>query len=157
VILVVDGGRHEVVLKETKEGLTAVVDGAPLAVTVEEVTPGTFVLWQGERPLTFHCVRDGADIHVAWRGTVYHLVEQREGGRNAHRPAGGGLEAPMPGKVIKVSVSVGATVTKGQEVLVVEAMKMENTLRAPRDGTVRAVAVQVGDRVTPGKVLVELA
>jgi biotin carboxyl carrier protein len=62
----------------------------------------------------------------------------------------------MPGRVIKVSVTAGQTVSRGDEVLVVEAMKMENALRAPRDGTVRSVAVSVGDMVSPGVVLVEL-
>jgi 3-methylcrotonyl-CoA carboxylase alpha subunit len=105
---------------------------------------------------TFHCVRDGRRIHFAWRGIAYRLEEEKESSRAAAGPLSGALEAPMPGKVLKVSVAVGDTVTKGQEVLVVEAMKMENTLRAPRDGKVRAIAVQVGDRVTPGSLLVDL-
>ena len=46
--------------------------------------------------------------------------------------------------------------TKGQELLVVEAMKMENALRAPRDGTVKSVSARPGDMVNPGVVLVEL-
>ncbi|PYQ05691.1 MAG: hypothetical protein DMF82_08010 [Acidobacteria bacterium] len=50
----------------------------------------------------------------------------------------------------------GQPVTKGQELLVVEAMKMENALRAPRDGVVRSVAARPGDMVSPGLVLVEL-
>ena len=45
---------------------------------------------------------------------------------------------------------------KGQELLVVEAMKMENALRAPRDGTVKAIRAKPGDMVSPGIVLVEL-
>jgi 3-methylcrotonyl-CoA carboxylase alpha subunit len=47
-------------------------------------------------------------------------------------------------------------VRKGEELLVVEAMKMENALRAPRDGVVRAVHVGVGEMVAPGRALVEL-
>jgi geranyl-CoA carboxylase alpha subunit len=55
-----------------------------------------------------------------------------------------------------VNVSVGQRVVKGEELLVVEAMKMENALRAPRDGVVRAVNVSTGDTVAPGRALVEL-
>jgi 3-methylcrotonyl-CoA carboxylase alpha subunit len=62
----------------------------------------------------------------------------------------------MPGKVSKVSVSEGDLVVKGQEILVVEAMKMENAIRAPRDGRVGKIAAQVGDMVSPGVTLVEL-
>jgi 3-methylcrotonyl-CoA carboxylase alpha subunit len=62
----------------------------------------------------------------------------------------------MPGRVVAVKVAPGARVAKGAELLVVEAMKMENALRAPRDGTVRAVHAAVGDMVGPGRPLVEL-
>jgi len=53
-------------------------------------------------------------------------------------------------------VETGQDVEKGQEVLVVEAMKMENALRAPRAGRVGAIHARVGDMVAPGRVLVEI-
>jgi biotin carboxyl carrier protein len=62
----------------------------------------------------------------------------------------------MPGKVIAVKKAPGDAVTKGEELLIVEAMKMENAIRAPRDGCVKTVAAKVGDMVAPGVVLVEL-
>jgi biotin carboxyl carrier protein len=62
----------------------------------------------------------------------------------------------MPGKVIKLSVREGQAVAKGDEILVVEAMKMENAIRAPRDGRVTRLAAKVGDMVSPGVVLVEI-
>jgi biotin carboxyl carrier protein len=62
----------------------------------------------------------------------------------------------MPGRVIAVKVAAGQKVARGEELLVVESMKMENAIRAPRAGTVRAVAAKVGDMVGPGAVLVEL-
>ena len=62
----------------------------------------------------------------------------------------------MPGRVAAVRVSAGQRVARGEELLVVEAMKMENALRAPRDGVVRAVHVSAGDAVAPGRPLVEI-
>jgi 3-methylcrotonyl-CoA carboxylase alpha subunit len=62
----------------------------------------------------------------------------------------------MPGRVIAVRAAVGDRVAKGEEILVVESMKMENAIRAPREGTVKAIAAAVGDMVAPGVVLVEL-
>jgi 3-methylcrotonyl-CoA carboxylase alpha subunit len=62
----------------------------------------------------------------------------------------------MPGKVIAVKVEAGQQVTRGQELLVVEAMKMENAIRAPRDGRIKSVSAAVGDSVSPGTILVEL-
>ena len=62
----------------------------------------------------------------------------------------------MPGKVIAVRVEVGQEVVLGQELLVIEAMKMENALRAPRAGRVKSVLARAGEMVSPGAVLVEL-
>ena len=64
--------------------------------------------------------------------------------------------APMPGRVVKVLVQPGETVTTGQGLVVVEAMKMENELRAPAAGTVRAVHVAEGAAVEANTVLIEI-
>jgi 3-methylcrotonyl-CoA carboxylase alpha subunit len=150
------GDQREVDVRDSRHGLQVVVDGATIVPVVEEIGPGTF-LWRADgRSETFHCVRDGDTIHLSWRGSVYRLVQEKEGGRSGRRNVSGGLEAPMPGKVIAVKAAPGEVVKKGDELLVVEAMKMENAIRAPRDGTVRSVAARVGDMVGPGMVLVEL-
>ncbi len=66
----------------------------------------------------------------------------------------GGFMAPMPGKVVKVQVQDGQAVKQGQVLLVLEAMKMEQTTRSPVDGTVKQVLVREGDQVTSGQILV---
>jgi acetyl/propionyl-CoA carboxylase alpha subunit len=142
-------------VRETPEGLVAVVDGQTFAVDVESVGPGVFVAHAGDHLETFHCVREGGVIYLFWRGVPYRLEEDSPSARSAHRVSGA-LEAPMPGRVIAVRVAPGQAVAKGQELLVVEAMKMENALRAPRAGVVRSVAARPGDMVSPGVVLVEL-
>lgn len=68
----------------------------------------------------------------------------------------GSVRAPMPGRVIQVSAKVGDKVTKGQALLVLEAMKMEHALTAPRDGVVKDI-VQAGGQVTEGTVLATLS
>ena len=128
----------------------------PAGVEIEETAPGTFVWRRGATVETFHCVRDGDAVHLFWRGHAYRFEVLREGRRAAQRHAGGGLEAPMPGKVTAVKAREGQAVRKGEEILVVEAMKMENAIRAPKAGTVRRIAVQVGDMVAPGAVLAEI-
>ena len=62
------------------------------------------------------------------------------------------INAPMPGKIVDVKVKVGDAVKKGQTVLVLEAMKMENEICAPQDGTVATVECAAGDSVESGKV-----
>lgn len=74
-------------------------------------------------------------------------------------PTGKGqvIEAPMPGNIVSVSVKVGDTVKKGQVLLILEAMKMENEIVSPVDGKITAVGVSKGDTINPGIMLVEIA
>ncbi|HLL94438.1 MAG TPA: biotin/lipoyl-containing protein, partial [Spirosoma sp.] len=67
------------------------------------------------------------------------------------------LKAPMPGLIVGINVAVGDTISKGDSVLILEAMKMENNLKAPGDGTVKAIRAIKGDRVEKGQVLVEFS
>jgi biotin carboxyl carrier protein len=62
----------------------------------------------------------------------------------------------MPGKILSVKASVGQTVKKGDVLLILEAMKMENEVVAPEDGTVASIDVAVGDSVEAGAVLATL-
>lgn len=77
----------------------------------------------------------------------------------AAAPAAGGsagsitVTAPMPGKILNVKSSVGASVKKGEVILVLEAMKMENEVVAPEDGTIASINVAAGDSVEAGDTL----
>jgi biotin carboxyl carrier protein len=77
----------------------------------------------------------------------------------AARTAGGGasVEAPLPGRVVRIAVKVGDAVSAHQPLVVVEAMKIETSVAAPRDGVVAAIRCAVGEAVSGGQVLVELA
>ncbi len=69
----------------------------------------------------------------------------------------GDVIAPMPGTVLKVKVSAGDTVKKGQVLLILEAMKMENEIVSPADGKVAALYVEPGKSVTAREVMVTIA
>jgi biotin carboxyl carrier protein len=73
-----------------------------------------------------------------------------------HHHAAGELTAPMPGQVRAVNVSEGDTVTKGQTLLVLEAMKMEIRIHAPRDGIVKKLSVKQGQTVEREQALIEI-
>ncbi len=66
------------------------------------------------------------------------------------------VTSPMPGKILAVKASVGAAVKKGEVIMVLEAMKMENDIVAPEDGTVASINVGNGDSVEAGAVLATL-
>ena len=79
----------------------------------------------------------------------------------APKPAASGagkpVTSPLPGVIITVKVNVGDTVKAGQELAVLEAMKMENSIEATHDGTVTAVHVAKGDSVLEGAAIVTVA
>lgn len=68
--------------------------------------------------------------------------------------AGESITSPMPGNILKVMVNVGDSVKRGQVLLILEAMKMENEIVASADGTVKAVNVTVGTTVDTGASLI---
>ena len=82
------------------------------------------------------------------RDDPLHLVE-------AGGAQGGGLTAPMPGKVVALLAQVGQAVEKGTPLLILEAMKMEHTITAPAAGTVKAFCYAAGEQVSDGAALVE--
>ena len=67
------------------------------------------------------------------------------------------MPAPLAGNIFKVSVQVGDTVSAGQVIVLLEAMKMETEVRAPQDGKVASVEVKAGDVVAVGDTLITLA
>ena len=71
--------------------------------------------------------------------------------------AAGSLSAPMPGTVVRVEVEAGTTVVAGQPIVVLEAMKMEHSVRAPQDGVVKSLLIAVGEQVDIGQVLAVVA
>ncbi|MHA2329796.1 MAG: biotin/lipoyl-containing protein [Candidatus Hodarchaeales archaeon] len=68
----------------------------------------------------------------------------------------GSLTSPMPGRIVKILVKPGDNVTKGQDLLIIEAMKMENKIVAPYDGTIKMVYFPEGDQVEANVLLIDL-
>ncbi len=67
------------------------------------------------------------------------------------------VKAPLPGSILKILVNVGDTVNRGDNLLVMEAMKMENNVLAEKNGIVKSVKVSVGDAVLQNDILIEIA
>ncbi len=148
--LVVPGGRTvdltlraDEVSVNSGEAFTAtgVLDGADLMLTT------------GGRTSRWATVVDGADTWIGRGGDSWVLHERIVSLRVDAHASDGDITSPMPGSVIAVHVAAGATVTKGDALVVVEAMKMEHTLIAPMDGTVE-VLVRVGQQVKVDELLV---
>ncbi|AQG79142.1 acetyl-CoA carboxylase biotin carboxyl carrier protein subunit [Spirosoma montaniterrae] len=94
-------------------------------------------------------------LHTVELKDRFDLLLEKMGMSNAVATKVGDLKAPMPGLIVGIGVEPGVPVKKGETVLILEAMKMENTIKAPADAVVKAIRVQKGDRVEKGQVLVE--
>jgi 3-methylcrotonyl-CoA carboxylase alpha subunit len=95
----------------------------------------------------------GARCYVLSEGLTFAFSEEPRFPDHTHQEVAGGLVAPMPGKVVKVLVAEGQEVAAGSPLLVLEAMKMEHTVRAADAGFVRALHVAVGDQVDTDRLL----
>ncbi len=98
--------------------------------------------------------------------TLTEVLPMADGSIDAKKASKGSLRpkatkdsdvtTPMPGRIVAINVSEGDQVEAGQNILVVEAMKMENPVHAPVSGTVKAIHVNVGDNVNPDECLIEI-
>ena len=118
---------------------------------------GAFRARIGERRVHAAIVVAGERRHVFFEGRAYPFVrvDAAQGAGQGDETAGR-LTAPMPGKVIALLAEPGKRVEKGAPLLVLEAMKMEHTIKAPRAGVVKAFLFEAGDQVSEGVELVEL-
>ena len=124
------------ILKDHKSYYVQWVDRAEDSKTFTLKINGQLMVAGGERPIRSFPREDGNR-----RGSFFAKATK--------------LKAPMPGKVLEVMVQPGQTVAKGEGLLILEAMKMENMLKAEQEGTVKSVNVSVGDAVEKNNVLIE--
>lgn len=106
---------------------------------------------------TLRAIRQDAALYLQWEGELrrveaYDPISAVEAS-NSHQ---GGLTAPMNGSIVRVLVEAGQTVEAGAQLVVLEAMKMEHSIRAPHAGVIKALYCQEGEMVGEGSALVEL-
>lgn len=141
----VNGRTHEVVVHR-KEGSVVLfeIEGVKYeAVVARDVAPEEPAHRQGLKSTASSGVVQGAPT-VAPRGTP------------SVRVGSGEIRAPMPGIVVGVKAEPGIAVTKGQTIVVMEAMKMENNITAPKDGVLKSILVKAGQEVELGALLAEI-
>lgn len=107
---------------------------------------------------------DGSDIEFSINGDwvkvsvkdEQELLLDRLGFKTGNAVAEGSLKSPMPGKILDILVAEGDEVTKGQPVVILEAMKMENELKAAIDGTVTSITVETGQSLEKNSPILEI-
>jgi len=99
---------------------------------------------------------DARWVFLDGRVFVVDAGQGRSSGRKKQPDEHTALAAPMPASVVAINVAPGQRVSKGDVVIVLEAMKMELPIKAPREGVVKAIACRTGELVQPGVPLLEL-
>ncbi|MFO1363729.1 MAG: acetyl/propionyl/methylcrotonyl-CoA carboxylase subunit alpha [Burkholderiales bacterium] len=131
------------------------LSGARRMLTCESVGATGVRAWLDDESIAATVVRSGDAIEVFHRGGRHRFELHDPWLAGAQTEAhGGGLTAPMPGKVIAVLVAAGAKVDRGAPLLVMEAMKMEHTIVAPAAGAVQEILYRIGDQVAEGAELI---
>ena len=133
-------------------------------VTIVRTGERTFQLNHGGSMVTAAAARVGNRWHVVIHGRLIELETESERERLISSLSSSGVHsqsvlevrAPMPSRIVRIDVKVGDEVSVGQGLIVLEAMKMENTLKASQNGTVTQVAVISGKAVEKGALLIVL-
>jgi biotin carboxyl carrier protein len=126
-------------------------------VDIVETEPGVFsILANGQ---SYEARVSGNEISIGGTRLLFEIEDPRQWKRSASAAGSQGrasVTAAMPGKIVRVSVSVGDEVAAGQGLLVIEAMKMQNELKSPRAGRVTAIEVKQNDSVNAGTLLMTI-
>jgi len=141
------------------------VDGESLSIDFRSVSgqPVYSLLVNGHSYEAYVLAAE-AGLEVLLQGQL-HVVEVEDERHRKLRESSGGpavhsgefnLKSPMPGLIVAVPVVEGQAVVKGQDLVILESMKMQNELKAPRDGTIGRVRVRAGDSVEQNQVLITL-
>ncbi|HZM51170.1 MAG TPA: biotin/lipoyl-containing protein [Vicinamibacteria bacterium] len=157
----VDGWTVRAEVRASGEGrYTVRFDGRTVEVDVHDAGPHAISMIADGRAYDAVVERRDGGYRVLLRGQAIEvaLMEASRGAVAARRAVGGParVQAPMPGKLVRVLVRAGEDVGAGQGLVVMEAMKMENEIRAPRAGRVKEAPVREGQAVETGALLVLL-
>jgi acetyl/propionyl-CoA carboxylase alpha subunit len=141
------------------------IDGVVYTVDFESVSgQPVYTMLVDSKSYEAHVFLDDDVWQVLLRGTLYRARVEDERERRLRAAGAGGegaggefiLKAPMPGLIVQVPVSEDEEINKGDVLVILESMKMQNELKAPRDGVVRRVQVKEGDSVEQRETMVVL-
>jgi biotin carboxyl carrier protein len=132
--------------------ITVKIEGQPFEVEIGDLYQRPVIATvDGEQ---FEVWPEGEEAFKVKRPTRNGFASPLQNGNSHNGLVKNTVVAPIPGLIISVSVKAGDKVTAGQEICVLEAMKMKNTIRSPQDGRVEGVKVATGHQVSKGDVIV---
>ena len=139
------------------------IDGKIFEVSVNEQDKNVAEVIVNGKPYTVAFEREDAPVsQPVRRAPVQKASNDAPAKKAAAAPAvkkvgsGKSINSPLPGNIFKILVSVGQVVKRGEQIIIIESMKMENSITADKDGTVKAIYIEVGQSVLQGDALVDL-
>lgn len=153
------------VLEIEHSGSDLVVNGKSVQIDAQRIDAQNYHILHNNRSYSVELVGedDNKNMQIKVNGNVYSvavkdqfdLLLKQLGLEDLATKKIKNVNAPMPGLVLGVSVTVGQEIKKGDNLLVLEAMKMENILKSPSDGKIAKINIAVGDKVEKNAVLIE--
>lgn len=156
------GNEHEISLDFDNGVAFAEVDGRSYEIEIRELADGEYLLVDGSRVYRsrVETKRNSTNsFEVVFRGLARDITiidpRRLRGSQTAgaHHAGAAQIVSPMPGKIVRVLVEIGAEVEAGAGVVVVEAMKMQNEMKSPKSGVVVSINAETGATVNAGDVL----
>lgn len=142
------------------------IDGKPYTVDFDSISdqPVYSLLVDGHSYEAYVYTVEEEGLQVLLHGSLYPALVEDEREKRLRAQSGSGvaergefhLKAPMPGLVVALPVGEGQAVAKGEVLVILESMKMQNELKAPRDGTVARIRIAVGDSVEQRQTLLSV-
>ncbi len=156
--LVVDGEEREIDLSRDSRGVSVSVDGSRYRARTRPTTDGIMVrIGSGTHRIRFEgreAIVDGRPHTISIADVAEDHLEMAPAARS--RTSAIEVRSSMPGRVVRVLIAPGARVKRGQTLLVLEAMKMQNEIPAPQDGVVRRLNATEGETIPADRVVVFL-
>ncbi|MFL6579288.1 MAG: acetyl/propionyl/methylcrotonyl-CoA carboxylase subunit alpha [Burkholderiales bacterium] len=152
----VDNGERKQIVAHYREGgyLLDLPGGSSLPASATLAEDGSLDVELDGRRSRARVVRRAGDLTVFGAGRSHGLAFEKAAVAEEEDPSGR-LVSPLPGSVIRVLVTSGETVAKGQALMIIEAMKMEHTITAPRRGTIKQIYFSQGEQVVEGAQLLD--
>jgi len=157
----IDGQTFEVdINRRASNVIEAQIGDRKYVLEARAVQPGLYWLNWENRSIEVVVTEknDGCLVMLGGRQIMVELGDVRTALRQTHQGQQGTVQvrAPMPGKVIRVLVKDGDSVTANQGIVVMEAMKMQNEIKSPKNGIVKKIGVTTGSAVNSGDLLAEV-
>lgn len=153
---------HDVEIRRDGDRVFAEIDGRRYELEVSEPEPNVYLLKNDNKIYEAFVTNtpnpaEPAQVRIGTDEFEVRLIDPKRlrgtGSDHEHGDGFAEIKTAMPGKVVRIIASVGTTVQKGDGVIVVEAMKMQNELKSPKVGTIKEIRVEEGETVAAGDIL----